>query len=411
MGCSKSNNRETKPFKMEIYTFTQLKDMIAKGRNVLVYENMVIDVEKWINQHPGVPLVIKPLLGLEISRYFYGGFIAPGQSKPRVHSENACKVIQQYQIGIIDSGVNIFMMPPNTELQQLTWQLVRKAPITNVHNRFFFQCPNVKTKNILPGIGYAGKYFTLCHVKSNQKRNFGLFFTATEKLLPEYLKLIKAVTNGDDWVPPFENINEVFRDGMEFFMKKKEGFSKLVSEISLPGEPSFDVLNCQFKIKGPFGIGLRLSPSPKGLIVAAICGTSIAMWLEVVAYMIRKAAYQAGCKSGKDYRLFKNETFEDLNEPNFKLILFSSFGTLKESLGKDVFDVLHSLSKSLGLNNFEYYLRVSENAEPHYTEEYFKERIKGTPERIYFWGPYGVAPALREIFLKMGYSEDMFYNT
>jgi len=105
---------------------------------------------------------------------------------------------------------------------------------------------------------------------------------------------------------------------MELFLKKKESFSKLVSEIPLSGEPSFDALNCPFKIMSPHGV---LIPSPKGLIYAAICGTSIAMWMKVVANMIRKAAYRL------DVNLIRNikETSEYLNESNFKYVWCSLF--------------------------------------------------------------------------------------
>jgi len=265
--------------------------------------------------------------------------------------------------------------------------------------------PGVKVRNIFPGVIHAGKYFTLHYLKTGVKRNYGCFFTATEKLLPEYLKLIEAVKEKKDFIPPFDDIYNVYRDGIELFMKTKNGFSKTMDEIPLNSESD------KFKLIGPMGCGLRLVPSPKGLIVAAICGTSIAMWLEVVAYMIRKAVYNLGKSMGKNYMLFKNETFDDLSEPNFKLILFSSFNNEGETIGKAVFEVMAFLSKELNLNQFEYHLRLTEKGDPYYSAEYFKERIKGDPERIYFWGPYKVAETLKAIFLSMGYPSTKFYNS
>jgi hypothetical protein len=134
------------------------------------------------------------------------------------------------------------------------------------------------------------------------------------------------------------------------------------------------------------------------------------MWLEVVAYMIRKAVYEIGLKSGKDYRLFKNEVFDDLDGKNFKLILFSSFDKKEHAIGKAVFEVMANISKAHNLSNFEYYLRTTEAGDAHYTEEYLKERINGVPERIYFWGPLGVREVLEKLFLNIGYKKDTFYD-
>ena len=291
-------------------------------------------------------------------------------------------------------------------IEKLTWTLDRKQAITSAHYRYFFS--GATTKNILPGINYVGKYFTLHHLKSNIKRNYCLYFIATEKLYPGMLQLMDAVERNEEFLPPFEDINTFYRDGIELFIKKKDNFSKTIAELPLRGENGHKEDQCKFHIEGPYGVGLRLSPSPKGLIVAVICGTGVLMWLEVVSYMLRKAVYEYGKCKLKNYKIFKNETFDDLTEPNFRLILFSSFNNAEEAVGMNEFQRMSDIMKRLGLNIFEYYIRLSNKKTPHYTEEYFKGRINGNPEKIYLCGPQNVAPTLKEIFVKIGFSEAIF---
>ena len=390
--------------------------MLHKGRKIVIFQNQVIDIAPWISEHMGGSEVLKDVLGKEISRYFYGGFIGKGKEKAHFHSAEAIKKIEEFAIGSISTDVKLFYDMKNKKLDYslLEWTLVKKVPISTVHNRYHFACKGCKIKAILPGVENAGKYFTLTNVTTQEKRNYGLFFTATDKLLGKYQKLINAILNDDNsWTKEDQipDINDFYREELELFIKTKEQFSKQVNQIPLEGEPNYDVNKCKFHISGPYGKGLQLSKCPQGPIVAIICGTSVAMWLEIVAYMIRKAAYEIGLANKKDLKMFKNEQFNDLTDPNFKLILFSSFSKEDETLGKTIFEAMEMISKKHNINNFEYHLRLTEKMEPHYTPQYLSERIKVlNPLRIYFWGPREAKNDVYDVLKEMKIKEELFYD-
>ena len=398
------------------YTYEDVDKMIKKGKKIVIFQNQVIDVEHWINEHIGGAEVLKEVIGKEISRYFIGGFIAKGKTKPHFHTHEAFQKIQDFTIGTISTTVNLFYDIKNKviDTDSLEWTLIKKVPITKVHNRYHFACQGVKVKAILPGVENAGKYFTLTNVSTQEKRNYGLFFTATDKLLSKYQKLLKAVINNDDsWTAEDQipDINEFYRNELEIFIKTKEQFSKHINQIPLEGEPNYDVSKCKFHVSGPFGKGLQLSKCPQGPIVAIICGTSVAMWLEIVAYMIRKAAYEIGVANKKNFKMFKNEKFNDLTDPNFKLILFSSFNREDETIGKPIFEAMEMISKKQNLNNFEYHLRLSEKMEPHYTAQYLSENIKTlSPLRVYFWGPKESKDEVSDVLKEMKIKEEILYD-
>ena len=47
---------------------------INRGRKLVIMDELVLDVEKFIDQHPGGRFVLTHNIGKDISKFFYGGY-------------------------------------------------------------------------------------------------------------------------------------------------------------------------------------------------------------------------------------------------------------------------------------------------------------------------------------------------
>jgi len=121
--------------------------------------------------------------------------------------------------------------------------------------------------------------------------------------------------------------------------------------------------------------------------------------------------YNAGKQQNKSYKMFGNENFDRLMDPSFKLIVYSAFKKKDQVLGEPLFKALHDISAKYKFNNFEYHLRISENAEdPKWNEEYFKKTIDVNAKKVIVYGPLGAEESIKETLTKVGIKENQFHR-
>lgn len=53
---------------------TEFENEIAAGRKLVILDELVLDVEDFIDQHPGGRFVLQHNIGRDISKFFYGGY-------------------------------------------------------------------------------------------------------------------------------------------------------------------------------------------------------------------------------------------------------------------------------------------------------------------------------------------------
>ena len=59
-------------------TSAEFEQAIAAGRKLVILDELVLDVEKFTNQHPGGRFVLMHNIGRDISKFFYGGYSLEG---------------------------------------------------------------------------------------------------------------------------------------------------------------------------------------------------------------------------------------------------------------------------------------------------------------------------------------------
>ena len=93
-----------------IITGAEFDRMIKEENSKLVLlDDMVIDISKFINKHPGGKFMLEQNIGRDISKYFYGGYALEGNLKRNKnpptghnHSNYARKIISDLAIARIE---------------------------------------------------------------------------------------------------------------------------------------------------------------------------------------------------------------------------------------------------------------------------------------------------------------------
>ena len=74
------NRQRHVPFKKVAATMTrqQFEKAVANGDKLVILDDMVLDINKFIPQHPGGKFVLEHTIGRDISKFFYGGYNLEG---------------------------------------------------------------------------------------------------------------------------------------------------------------------------------------------------------------------------------------------------------------------------------------------------------------------------------------------
>ena len=55
-------------------TAREFEQAIKNGRKLCILDDLVLDMEEFIDQHPGGRFVLTHNIGRDISKFFYGGY-------------------------------------------------------------------------------------------------------------------------------------------------------------------------------------------------------------------------------------------------------------------------------------------------------------------------------------------------
>lgn len=69
--------------------------LIAKGEKLVIIDDLIIDVSKFMHEHPGGTFSISHNIGRDVSKFFYGGYSLENVKKVKeyAHSAQAMKVV------------------------------------------------------------------------------------------------------------------------------------------------------------------------------------------------------------------------------------------------------------------------------------------------------------------------------
>lgn len=82
---------------------SEFEKALLDGRKLVILDEMVLDVEKFISQHPGGRFVLQHNIGRDISKFFYGGYSLEGNmgrspAQGYAHSTYARRIVNDLAI-------------------------------------------------------------------------------------------------------------------------------------------------------------------------------------------------------------------------------------------------------------------------------------------------------------------------
>jgi hypothetical protein len=81
------------------YSQIQLNKMIKEGRKLVLFNDYIVDVEFFLEEHPGTSFVLTENIGRDIGKYFYGSNSVEHDMKSHAHSSYASLIIERLTIG------------------------------------------------------------------------------------------------------------------------------------------------------------------------------------------------------------------------------------------------------------------------------------------------------------------------
>lgn len=87
-----------------IYSMEEFNLLIAKGRQLVILDDLILDIKNYIHNHPGGQKVLQANIGRDISKYFYGGYQyenLKGSNDLHTHSKTALAICKDMIVGII----------------------------------------------------------------------------------------------------------------------------------------------------------------------------------------------------------------------------------------------------------------------------------------------------------------------
>ncbi|CDW87608.1 cytochrome b5-like heme steroid binding domain containing protein [Stylonychia lemnae] len=358
---SKKIEMKMKSRLISLYQFNQL---VAHGRQFVILDDKVIDVETFFDNHPGGRSLLKLNIGRDITKFFYGAYEFKNINNVDIkncHSSLGYQLATQMTVGRLENNYN----------QEYLVQLIYSSQLLGKHTKtFVFQGQELRSgmQKYYSNIGMIGRHFTLCSSKQRTlKRQYYICNCLMPKIYEQYMQLIEKFLNNKS---KLHLDNSIIQDGASNrialtvkAISKRRGLSNMIFQRQLGDN---------FILNGPFGKGLELQYS--GVHIAFTTGQGSLAYLDLVAHLIRK-----------NLDLLDKEEAKQLSFSDFKFIMIVCVPNKKHALGYQLCKGLVQICKRQNRENFEYKLKKIQNANQFWNEEYIISEMDQFKEAEKIW--------------------------
>ena len=89
-------------------TYDKFNSNVKNGAKLVILDGYILDVAKFLNDHPGGRFSLEHNIGRDFSRYFYGGYSLENFNKVphHTHSSDARKVVNALIIAKLENTSN-----------------------------------------------------------------------------------------------------------------------------------------------------------------------------------------------------------------------------------------------------------------------------------------------------------------
>ena len=292
----------------KIYTEEEFDKEVKQGKKLVIVDDLVIDIGSYAYSHPGGAFLIDYNIGRDVSKFIFGAFALDGnQNDPKAptnkwnHSNMARKIVNRHAIGAMirtDTAMGRFKIchPEIHEVNAFT----KCFPFKSILDKGS-RLPGVQ--NFYDDLAIMGKHYhigaldeKMNHYREGWRvvRRHYTISNAMRKVF--YDELIKAIANFSGALEGKEAEDYEFNAEV-LSIKESNQMNITVKNYNLPCGMSrrlfMDVDNNiaklpteTYKMVGPLGKGLGITPHTTGCHFAYSAGTGILVFIDLVARML-----------------------------------------------------------------------------------------------------------------------------
>ena len=442
----KGRNNTTKRVKAKASTLTETQKSIVRrikggassselkaefpDKYVFVYKNLIYDLSDY--NHPGGDIIFRKHNFKEVSRYLSG--IHKDESlgvSNHVHSSVAYSVMDSRLIGnviedddrLVDrngEGDNWTLFETEQSKKVFSteqWVLESKEELSR--NLFIarFRNEGFNVKTLLKGVNWLGKHFYITN--DNKRRPYTSVISLSESAIAQRHQIIEKYgksTRGDGETNNNGNTNgkdqfKTFSDSLSF------GIKPYPAEKALSKEIGDAAIGARYTIEGPFGVGLDLPRNFSGSCAVFGLGTGFLPYLDLFDFLLKKTAYSAWKKVGKDQYLDTIQPVQDYEKlfPGASFKFFGAFQSVEDFVGHEWISEIHRISREAELGIFEAKIRLNQRVEiglplvdQRFNKDFLKQNIIDAEKEVEKVIICGTNEAMKSIFddlVKLGYPE------
>ncbi|CAI2387249.1 unnamed protein product [Moneuplotes crassus] len=317
------------------YTREEFDSLVQQGRKVVLFNNYIIDVASFIDEHPGTALAITQNIGQDVGKYIFGATGMNCDVPKYCHSSYSIKILEKLAIGkMCTTSKEITEYWEKPTPKESVFVVEEKSTIfddvVRVKMRVLKQKEAISRKHQVNDLRYSGMGYSITSLKDQLCRYYTICDCMRDEVYQRYCKIFTAVSEGSPIEDTDTNIQDLFDDSLEFVVKKypkaKTGMSVRLSNAS-----DLD----KFYVNGPLGKPFDFSPeNSEGINVIFCAGTGILPFMDLFAYLGRKIMNEEGH--------FKDEEFNEIGEKS-QFIIHAYFSTRESCIGIELVEAVQKL--------------------------------------------------------------------
>lgn len=237
---------EKAPLPKEDFTsYDDILKAVDQGRKLVIFEDKVIDLQSFLEKHPGGGEFFQDSMGKEIGRWIYGTGLS--NKFKHMHNSTAIDLIEKYKIGTIHNKLtpNCFEGLSGLEnLPDYTWKLAKKERLNYDYTIVRLTNPDLKFVTGVQEESWFTRYFAITSLEKKITRNYAVVQSGDAEVIKNHFALLTAMEEKADF--SVEPPNPEKLNTLPIIVKKELDFSEWLSHHSSEGT--------EFKIKGVFVI-------------------------------------------------------------------------------------------------------------------------------------------------------------
>lgn len=225
-------------------SYESLREANKNGRQLVAYEERVVDAGRFLTHHPGESPPIEYPMGREVSRWFFGSIHSAGSKHQ--HGDDADQLMLKYKIGTIQDKISEEFhvgIEPGRILKDYIFASTIER-ITDVHNLIKMSRPPIACAPNYDNVCSFGRYYSVYSPYLKMSRNMCCVICAGDRISKEHRVLANAIENKLPYKRVWEEKESAKPEYIPLICKAIGKFSTWLGQDAPPGT--------KFIMRGPF---------------------------------------------------------------------------------------------------------------------------------------------------------------